>query len=105
MNFAKEMTPEMRDLAEKAAALIPDIRESDWYDPWGTCLGWMFSMNDRLREDGAPTNATYSAGAGEPDTEAYEWLMLEDYPTERIAAAEAILDRLADLVRDAGMDY
>jgi hypothetical protein len=94
-----------------AAALGPDVgpefAASDWYDLWGTAMGWSFAINDMLVDCGGTTNPTFRQSTMGSDTEAYEYQALDhaQVPVLRLEVAERILDQLIDVLTNEGYSY
>jgi hypothetical protein len=84
-----------------------DLQHADWYDAWGTAIGYAFALNDLLLERGGETNPTFRPELAGADTEAYEYqaLVEANLSVDQLETAERIIDGLLDKLIAAGRDY
>lgn len=105
-------------------AIRAEMCLADWYDPWGTNIGWLFALNDVADALHQDTSPTFNRGAVarpnmadfDPDGEfadqtPYENCRLHDLwvdgvlSADDIARALEVLDELDDQLRSLGCSY
>lgn len=89
--------------------ILHDDRSEFKYDPWGSCMGWLFAIADYLSEQGEPVpdEWRFRQAPGGADKESYSFQTLQELsPTmQTVQRLGAILWRYRGILERAGRSY
>ena len=90
--------------------LIAEIKIDGFYDGYGVCMGWIFSICDYIEsvlEMPTPADWQFRQSPFGPDTEASEYQILVDLAPDinQLMPVALILLRYKALLKAAGKDY